>query len=197
MATKLIFATQPRWHRPHLAIDKLQRPLFTRWMKSPRSARQQSPFHPPCHTCFSCFQYKQTFFPSVKPTGSFPAFGSSRSVASVFALGFMRGWEPGASFYRSRAGLWAQGQRRTNERGTKEDEWAQKQWIRNCLTLSGWQDLTFFFFLTENYWSNLAQQLDCGGLCEILLIRERAASILPASQSTLLPQFDYDEITKA
>lgn len=151
MATKLIFATQPHWHRPHLAIDKLQRPLFTWWMKSPRSARQQSPFHPPCHTCFKCFEYKQTFFPSVKLTGSLPAFGSSRSVASVFAQGFMRGWEPGASFYRGRAELLAQGQRRTNERDTKEDEWAQKQWIRNCLTLSGWQDLTSFF----SYWELL------------------------------------------
>lgn len=125
--------------------------FFAWWMKNPQPAGKHSPFHPPCQTCFSCFEDKQTFFLSVKPMGSLLVCSSSWCVAFVFALGLMRGREPAVQFNRSSAKLRAWCQWRPNERGTTQDDWEQKQWIRNCLTLSGYENHTVFFC----YWQLL------------------------------------------
>lgn len=73
-------------------------------------------------------------------------------VALVFVHGFMHGWEPAVRFNRSGAQRQARGQRRT-----KPVELAQKQWIRNCLTLSCRHNLTFCF-VRDNYWGNFVRQ---------------------------------------
>lgn len=61
MATKLVFAAQPPWHKPHSAIDKLQQPLFPMMDEDEPSTSRANilPFILPVTCVLAVFEDKQ------------------------------------------------------------------------------------------------------------------------------------------